>query len=157
MLPHSLAPGTRGSRCSGRRTVAAFAPPAPARPVARGLRPARRTRRLRAGHRRAPRQFVAAAGRLARQLLRGGRANRPLRPLAPAHLHPPPPRAASARLQQSIADDPHPDRVFALAEISYHLGRAAERCADCEAVAYYYTCAGYAYHYLFQDPTLRGK
>src|SRR5262249_37076194 len=40
---------------------------------------------------------------------------------------------------------------------SYHLGRDAEKAQDCEAVAYYYSCAGYAYHFLFQGSEPRGR
>jgi pimeloyl-ACP methyl ester carboxylesterase len=60
------------------------------------------------------------------------------------------PKDAYARLQRQVVEHPEPDLLFALAEISYHLGREAEAREDCEAVAYYYCCAGYAYHYLFQ-------
>jgi pimeloyl-ACP methyl ester carboxylesterase len=67
------------------------------------------------------------------------------------------PRDAYARLQQLAVNDAQPDLLFALAEISYHLGRDAEQADDCEAVAYYYCCAGYAYHYLFQEPRHRGQ
>src|SRR5439155_10945469 len=41
------------------------------------------------------------------------------------------------------------DLLFALAEMSYHLGRHAEKGNDPEAVCWYYLCAGYAYHFLF--------
>lgn len=64
------------------------------------------------------------------------------------HRHPP---AALARLQEATIAARSPDRLFALAEMSYLLGREAERSENAEAVAYYYGCAGYAYHYLF-DP-----
>jgi hypothetical protein len=47
--------------------------------------------------------------------------------------------------------DPQPDLLFALAEISYQRGRDAERAGRCDAITCYYLCAGYAYHYLFDD------
>src|SRR5438874_345523 len=51
---------------------------------------------------------------------------------------------------QALADkNPEPDTVFALAEISYALGRGADRWGDERAGRYQYLCAGYAYHYLF--------
>ena len=61
------------------------------------------------------------------------------------------PRETYALMQHFAEKDPHPDLLFALAEMSYHLGHNAERADDDEAVAYYYCCAGYAYHYLFPD------
>ena len=42
--------------------------------------------------------------------------------------------------------------LFALAEICYLLGRDAERHENSEACAFYYHCAGYAYHFLFDQP-----
>ncbi len=48
--------------------------------------------------------------------------------------------------------NPQPDLVFALAEINYVRGRKAERHDCAHATAYYYLCAGYAYHYLFDEP-----
>jgi pimeloyl-ACP methyl ester carboxylesterase len=56
---------------------------------------------------------------------------------------------AVARLHDAALNDPQPDFLFALAEINYFRGRAAERHSCHEAVGYYYLCAGYAYHYLF--------
>jgi pimeloyl-ACP methyl ester carboxylesterase len=58
------------------------------------------------------------------------------------------PVKALNQLQALAAQDEQPDYLFALAEVSYHLGRDAERRGDCEAVAYYYLSAGYAYHFL---------
>jgi pimeloyl-ACP methyl ester carboxylesterase len=55
------------------------------------------------------------------------------------------------RLQSLVVQDPQADLVFALAEISYLLGRHCEKWESSDACAYYYRCAGYAYHYLFDD------
>jgi pimeloyl-ACP methyl ester carboxylesterase len=63
------------------------------------------------------------------------------------------PVEAFTRLQKTTIADPQPDRLFALAELSYLLGRQAENTKKQEAVAYYHLCAGYAYHYLFDDPS----
>jgi pimeloyl-ACP methyl ester carboxylesterase len=52
-------------------------------------------------------------------------------------------------LQGFAADHPAPDVLFALAEISYQFGRKAEKKGHPGACAFYYRCAGYAYHYLF--------
>jgi pimeloyl-ACP methyl ester carboxylesterase len=57
-----------------------------------------------------------------------------------------------AQLQAKAVDDPQPELLFALAEISYLLGRKAEKWEKHEACVYYYSCAGYAYHYLFDGP-----
>ncbi len=77
------------------------------------------------------------------------RTSQTLRRLDLAKLYDRKPQETYVLLQRFVEKDPHPDLLFALAEISYHRGRAAERSGDCEAVAYYYCCAGYAYHYLF--------
>jgi pimeloyl-ACP methyl ester carboxylesterase len=61
------------------------------------------------------------------------------------------PAEALARLQALVTNDPEPEVLFALAEISYLLGRHAEKAGSQEACAHYYLCAGYAYHYLFDD------
>src|SRR5205085_7963027 len=53
------------------------------------------------------------------------------------------------KLQFAAVSQPDPDLLFALAEISYSLGREAEKREPAHACAYYYLCAGYAYHYLF--------
>jgi pimeloyl-ACP methyl ester carboxylesterase len=66
------------------------------------------------------------------------------------------PADAFGRLQRITLADPQRDRLFALAELSYLLGRLAENRKRQEAVAYYYFCAGYAYHYLFDAPDLKG-
>ncbi len=75
-----------------------------------------------------------------------------LRRLDLAAAYPRNPHEVYARLQALAVEDPKPDLLFALAEISYHLGRQAEGSQVYEAVAYYYSCAGYAYHFLFQPP-----
>ncbi len=67
------------------------------------------------------------------------------------NLHGRQPEEACNRLHTLAVADPQPDLLFALAEVSYHLGCRAEKHRDPEAVAYYYFCAGYAYHYLFDE------
>jgi pimeloyl-ACP methyl ester carboxylesterase len=62
------------------------------------------------------------------------------------------PRDAFARLEALTVADPQPEQVFALAELSYVLGREAEKGHASSAIAYYYFSAGYAYHYLFDYP-----
>ena len=59
------------------------------------------------------------------------------------------PHDAFARLQQVAETDAQPELVFALAEMSYLLGRGCEQGACAHSMTYYYLCAGYAYHYLF--------
>lgn len=58
---------------------------------------------------------------------------------------------AQTRLHQIAAEQPEPDALFALSEICYTLGRAAEKERPHEACGYYYLCAGYAFHYLFDN------
>src|SRR5262245_58286559 len=53
------------------------------------------------------------------------------------------------RLQELAEQHHQPDLVFALAELAYLLGRDTEKCSCCNAIPYYYLCAGYAYHYLY--------
>lgn len=65
------------------------------------------------------------------------------------------PADAFARLQQLATEDAQPDLVFALAETSYLLGKSAEKWEDAKACVYYYLCAGYAYHYLFDADQAR--
>lgn len=60
------------------------------------------------------------------------------------------PGAAYAKLQAACAHDPQPDTLFALAEMSYLFGKQTEKSPD--ACCFYYLCAGYAYHYLFDGP-----
>jgi pimeloyl-ACP methyl ester carboxylesterase len=67
------------------------------------------------------------------------------------------PAEAHAALQAVAARDPTPDRLFALAELSYILGQEAEKWEKPTAVVYYYLCAGYAYHYLFPGSRLPGE
>ncbi|HMP01551.1 MAG TPA: hypothetical protein PKC45_03515 [Gemmatales bacterium] len=59
--------------------------------------------------------------------------------------------AALRLLQERLPDPPPRDAVFALAELSYQLGLEADEKRRPEATEYFYLCAGYAYHYLF-DP-----
>jgi pimeloyl-ACP methyl ester carboxylesterase len=61
------------------------------------------------------------------------------------------PREAQRRLHQSAIQDPRPDLLFALAEISFLMGRQSEKSDGNAACCDYYFCAGYAFHYLFSD------
>lgn len=61
------------------------------------------------------------------------------------------PVVAYARLQAAAATAPEPDVLFALAEMSYLFGKQVEEHHCPDAACYFYLCAGYAYHYLF-DP-----
>lgn len=62
------------------------------------------------------------------------------------------PDEALAKLHTEVLNDPRPELLFALAEMNYVCGRKAEK-KDCAlATRYYYLCAGYAYHYLFDEP-----
>jgi pimeloyl-ACP methyl ester carboxylesterase len=61
------------------------------------------------------------------------------------------PAEAYACLQALAMQDPQPDLLFALAETSFLLGRRAEKWESSEACTYYYFCAGYAYHFLFDN------
>src|SRR5262249_32503181 len=61
------------------------------------------------------------------------------------------PSDAYGQLQALAVVKPEPDLLFALAEISYLLGRRAEKTGATDTCCYYYLCAGYAYHFLF-DP-----
>ncbi|TMQ34311.1 MAG: hypothetical protein E6K70_08305 [Planctomycetota bacterium] len=72
-----------------------------------------------------------------------------LRQLDLEHAYRRAPAETYTRLQAMAANDPQPDLVFALAEMSYILGRKAEKWENANAIALYYFCAGYAYHYLF--------
>ncbi len=62
------------------------------------------------------------------------------------------PDEAETKLHDEAVRNPQPDLVFALAEINYLRGRKAEKHDCAHATAYYYLCAGYAYHYLFDEP-----
>ena len=59
------------------------------------------------------------------------------------------PAEAVAQLHALALQDPQPDLLFTLAEISYLPGKRSEQWACADAVGHYYLCAGYAYHYLF--------
>src|SRR5262249_52410614 len=62
------------------------------------------------------------------------------------------PSEAFKGLQVFASQEPRPDYLFALAELAHLLGRQSEKSAGVDACAYYYLCAGYAYHYLFDNP-----
>ncbi len=62
------------------------------------------------------------------------------------------PDEAIAKLHEVVLRDPQPDLVFTLAEMNYVRGRKAEKHDCARATACYYLCAGYAYHYLFDEP-----
>jgi pimeloyl-ACP methyl ester carboxylesterase len=62
------------------------------------------------------------------------------------------PADAAEKLHHFATVNPSPDLLFALAEVSYLRGRQAEKDGTADAVGHYYLCAGYAYHYLFDDP-----
>jgi pimeloyl-ACP methyl ester carboxylesterase len=61
------------------------------------------------------------------------------------------PEEAIAKLRAEVIARPQPELVFALAEIHYVRGRKAEKHDCAHATADYYLCAGYAYHYLFDE------
>jgi pimeloyl-ACP methyl ester carboxylesterase len=67
-------------------------------------------------------------------------------------LYPRAPGKVVDRLHTVALRHPEPDILFALAEINYLLGRAAERNHGPDAVVCYYLCAGYCYHFLFDAP-----
>jgi pimeloyl-ACP methyl ester carboxylesterase len=62
------------------------------------------------------------------------------------------PDEAIAKLHEVVLRDPQPELVFTLAEMNYVRGRKTEKHDCARATAYYYLCAGYAYHYLFDEP-----
>jgi pimeloyl-ACP methyl ester carboxylesterase len=62
------------------------------------------------------------------------------------------PDEAISALRSQVLRDPQPDLIFALAEMNYVQGRIAEKHDCARATACYYLCAGYAYHYLFDEP-----
>jgi pimeloyl-ACP methyl ester carboxylesterase len=72
-----------------------------------------------------------------------------LRQLDLATLYQRRPEEAFNRLHALAVANPTRDLLFALAETSYVMGRHAEKRENGEAVVYYYLCAGYAYHCLF--------
>src|SRR5262249_50666704 len=61
------------------------------------------------------------------------------------------PSEAFARLQTLAVQEPQPDVLFALAEMSWLLGRSAEKHGSPDACVAYYLCAGYAFHFLFPE------
>jgi pimeloyl-ACP methyl ester carboxylesterase len=69
-----------------------------------------------------------------------------------AEVYPRSPDEAERKLHNEAVRNPQPDLVFALAEINYVRGRKTEKRDCAHATAFYYLCAGYAYHYLFDDP-----
>lgn len=60
------------------------------------------------------------------------------------------------RLQEESEKDAQTDVLFALAELSYQLGQRTESRGAADACAFYYLCAGYAFHYLFDRFPLAG-
>src|SRR5205814_10577577 len=56
------------------------------------------------------------------------------------------PVEAFGRLRSLTVDHPEPEQLFALAEVSYDLGRKADDRPD--AVFLYYLSAGFAYRYV---------
>ncbi|MGH7223280.1 MAG: esterase/lipase family protein, partial [Gemmataceae bacterium] len=69
-----------------------------------------------------------------------------------AHLYESDPDEVIHKLHAEVLHDPRPELLFALAEINYVLGRKEEKHDCARATAYYYLCAGYAYHYVFDEP-----
>lgn len=55
----------------------------------------------------------------------------------------------SGQLHEHALRDPHPELLFALAEVNYLRGAQAEKKGLSHACVFYYLSAGYAYHYLF--------
>jgi pimeloyl-ACP methyl ester carboxylesterase len=80
------------------------------------------------------------------------RTRQTLRQLDLARVYARHPDEAATRLHILACRDPQPDLLFALAEIHFVRGRRTERAHDTmAAVSRYYLCAGYAYHYLFDE------
>ena len=77
------------------------------------------------------------------------RTQQTLRQYALEHTYHRDPGQAFAQLQAIAAREPRPELLFALAEVSYLLGRQAEKASVADACGFYYLCAGYAYHFLF--------
>jgi pimeloyl-ACP methyl ester carboxylesterase len=69
-----------------------------------------------------------------------------------ANLYADKPHEAIAKLQTQVLNDPQPELLFALAEMNYVCGRKSELLDAAHATNCYYLCAGYAYHYLFDEP-----
>jgi pimeloyl-ACP methyl ester carboxylesterase len=61
------------------------------------------------------------------------------------------PDEATLWLHGWAVKDSQPDLLFALAEINYHRGREVEKWSCGDSVAFYYLCAGYAYHFIFDN------
>jgi len=59
------------------------------------------------------------------------------------------PQDCFGRLQAEALREPRPEYLFALAELAY---QQAELAGPAEACGYYYLCAGYAHHFLFDEP-----
>jgi len=62
------------------------------------------------------------------------------------------PRSAYQSLHALALEEPRPDLLFALAELCYLIARRSETTSAGEACGFYYLCAGYSYHYLFDVP-----
>jgi pimeloyl-ACP methyl ester carboxylesterase len=62
------------------------------------------------------------------------------------------PVEAVAMLRERAAADPQPELLFALTEICYLQARRAEKWESEDSCVFYYLCAGYAYHFLFDGP-----
>jgi pimeloyl-ACP methyl ester carboxylesterase len=62
------------------------------------------------------------------------------------------PAEAVALLRQRADADPQPELLFALTEACFLQGRLGEKSAAPDAYVFYYLCAGYAYHFLFDGP-----
>jgi pimeloyl-ACP methyl ester carboxylesterase len=75
-----------------------------------------------------------------------------LRQIDLANLFAKSPDEAIHSLHKQVVTDPQPELIFALAEMNYVRGRQAEKNDCAHATACYYLCAGYAYHYLFDEP-----
>jgi pimeloyl-ACP methyl ester carboxylesterase len=67
------------------------------------------------------------------------------------HLYPGSLPELCASLHAEALRDPRPELLFALSEVSYLRGRRAEFKESADASVFYYLCAGYAYHYLFDE------
>src|SRR5688500_14711793 len=64
------------------------------------------------------------------------------------HVYDRDPDAAARRLHELAVRDPHPDTLFALAEVHYLRGRAVGKKHPDAAVHHYARCCAYAQHYL---------
>jgi hypothetical protein len=71
-----------------------------------------------------------------------------LRRLDLDHVYAASPDAAAGRLHDEAIRDPQPDTLFALAEVHYLSGRAAENKRPDLAVGHFVRCCGYAQHFL---------